>query len=243
MGIGRWFLGFGSRSRDWMGIWRRQWRARFTVATPSHFPATTTTLLVSRQTTDEGWEAKPQWVKEQGQRSRDRMQDAASCTCTQYGHGRPHIHHKHSSTQSHSQEDLLPHCHSFSGSSRPKPPAKPDKSGSQSNLSSQQAQLSEHIPQPSPSPPQPLLPSLPVPSAPTPYPCPFLHLHPLHPCPLHLCSLPGVLLAPPKQPPPVLSFSTRDFGLCPSQGDSTPHTCHSKPRACAHVVVLPISPA
>ncbi|CAM4699203.1 unnamed protein product [Leuciscus chuanchicus] len=106
--------------------------------------------------------------KSKGQRSRDRMQDAASCTCTQYGHGRPHIHHKHSSAQSHSQEDLLPHCHSFSGSSRPKAPPNPDKSksGSQSNLSSQQAQLSEHIPQASPSSPQPLLPSLSVPSAP-----------------------------------------------------------------------------
>ncbi|XP_052474693.1 glutamate receptor ionotropic, NMDA 2D isoform X1 [Carassius gibelio] len=113
--------------------------------------------------------------KSKGQRSRDRMPDGGSCTCTQYGHGRPHIHHKQSSTQSHSQDDLLPHCHSFSGSSRPKPPPKPDKSksGSQSNLSSQQAQLSEHIPQTSPSPPQPLLPSLPVPSAPNSLPIPI----------------------------------------------------------------------
>uniref|UniRef100_A0A671Q2D4 Glutamate receptor n=1 Tax=Sinocyclocheilus anshuiensis TaxID=1608454 RepID=A0A671Q2D4_9TELE len=113
--------------------------------------------------------------KSKGQRSRDRMQDAASCTCTQYGHGRPHVHQKHSSTQSHSQDDLLPQCHSFSGSSRLKPPPKPDKSksGSQSNLNSQQSQLSEHIPQPSPSPTQPLLPSLPVPSAPNSLPMPI----------------------------------------------------------------------
>lgn len=106
--------------------------------------------------------------KSKGHRSRDRMQDTASYACAQYGHGRPHEPRKHSSSYSHSQEDLLPHCHSFSGGSRPKPLPKPDKSksGSQSNLSSQQAQLSEHISQPSPSPPQPLLPSLQIPSAP-----------------------------------------------------------------------------
>ncbi|KAA0703118.1 Glutamate receptor ionotropic, NMDA 2D [Triplophysa tibetana] len=106
--------------------------------------------------------------KSKGHRSRDRMQDTASYACAQYGHVRPHEPRKHSSSHSHSQEDLLPHCQSFSGGSRPKPPPKPDKSksGSQSNLSSQQAQLSEHISQPSPSPPQPLLPSLQIPSAP-----------------------------------------------------------------------------
>lgn len=113
--------------------------------------------------------------KSKGHRSRERMQDTESCTCAQYGHGRPHIHPKRSSSHSHSQEDLLPHCQSFSGSSRPKPPPKPDKSksGSQSNLSSQQAQLSEHLSQPSHSPPQPHLPSLQVPSAPNSLPMPI----------------------------------------------------------------------
>ncbi|XP_051999437.1 glutamate receptor ionotropic, NMDA 2D-like [Xyrauchen texanus] len=127
--------------------------------------------------------------KSKGQRSRDKMQDT-TCTCTQYGHGRPHVHSKHRSAQSHTQEDLLPHCHSFSGGSRPKPPPKPDKSksGSQSNLSSQQAQLSEHIPKPSPSPPQPLLPTLSVPSAPNSLPLPI----PPPPSSASMCPPPAV---------------------------------------------------
>ncbi|XP_061106259.1 glutamate receptor ionotropic, NMDA 2D, partial [Conger conger] len=96
-------------------------------------------------------------------RTRDRERETGPCFC-QYPHGRPHAHSKRGRASSRSQEELLPHCHSFSGSSRPKAlPPKPDtnqpKSGSQSNLSTQQAQLTEHSAQPLPSPPQALLPA------------------------------------------------------------------------------------
>uniref|UniRef100_W5L9F6 Glutamate receptor n=1 Tax=Astyanax mexicanus TaxID=7994 RepID=W5L9F6_ASTMX len=105
-------------------------------------------------------------AKGKGNRARDREQDA--CSYAQFSHSRPHGHSKRGSVTSRSQEELLPHCHSFSGGSRPKLPPKPDtaKSGSQSNLNTQQAQHSE----PSPSPPQPLLPS---PSAPSSLPMPI----------------------------------------------------------------------
>ncbi|XP_052348632.1 glutamate receptor ionotropic, NMDA 2D-like [Oncorhynchus keta] len=93
------------------------------------------------------------------------------------GWGRSHGHGKRESTAlSHSQEELLPHCHSFSGGSRPKPPPKPDqgqaKSGSQASLSTQQpGVLVDHPPQPSLSPPQPQ-PSVPSSSSSLPVPIP-----------------------------------------------------------------------
>uniref|UniRef100_A0A6Q2WQU4 Glutamate receptor ionotropic, NMDA 2C n=1 Tax=Esox lucius TaxID=8010 RepID=A0A6Q2WQU4_ESOLU len=118
-------------------------------------------------------------------RTRLREQESGgSCSCSQYPH--PHVHptrrsHSHgkrgSTALSHSQEELLPHCHSFSGGSRPKPPPKLDqgqaKSGSQSSLSTQQpGGLGDHPPQASSSPPQPLTTgpssSLPVPIPPPP---------------------------------------------------------------------------
>ncbi|XP_035278867.1 glutamate receptor ionotropic, NMDA 2D [Anguilla anguilla] len=91
-------------------------------------------------------------------RSRDRGRESGPCFC-QYPPGRPHAHSKRGRASSRSQEELLPHCHSFSGGSQAKPlPPKPEKnqpkSGSQSNLSTQQAQLTDHSAQPLPSPPQ-----------------------------------------------------------------------------------------
>ncbi|XP_057689649.1 glutamate receptor ionotropic, NMDA 2D isoform X1 [Corythoichthys intestinalis] len=100
---------------------------------------------------------------------RDRAEEArrpTMCSCSLYPHPHPYPHphsRSHAShtkrrptSLSHSQEELLPHCHSFSGGSRPKPlPPKSDpsqaKSGSQSNLSTQPTELA---PQPPPSPPQ-----------------------------------------------------------------------------------------
>ncbi|XP_038838946.1 serine/arginine repetitive matrix protein 2-like [Salvelinus namaycush] len=118
--------------------------------------------------------------------ARDRNQGSGvSCSCSQYPHphvhphpqGRSHGHGKRGSTAlSHSQEELLPHCHSFSGGSRPKLPPKPDqgqaKSGSQASLSTQQpGGIVDHPPQPSLSPPQPL-PSAPSSSSSLPVPIP-----------------------------------------------------------------------
>ncbi|KAI4811110.1 hypothetical protein KUCAC02_014030, partial [Chaenocephalus aceratus] len=121
-------------------------------------------------------------------RSRDRGGEAGRatmCSCSLYPqpHPYPHPHSRSHASHSkrgptalsHSQEELLPHCHSFSGGSRPKPlPPKPDssqaKSGSQSNLSLS-TQPMDHPPQPSPSPPQQqsMSPtSLPVPIPPPP---------------------------------------------------------------------------
>uniref|UniRef100_A0A3Q0RC19 Glutamate receptor ionotropic, NMDA 2C n=1 Tax=Amphilophus citrinellus TaxID=61819 RepID=A0A3Q0RC19_AMPCI len=109
---------------------------------------------------------------------------ATLCSCSLYpqphpyphSHSRSHTSHskRGSTALSHSQEELLPHCHSFSGVSRPKPlPPKPDssqaKSGSQSNLSLS-TQPTDHPPQPSPSPPQ--QPSMSPTSLPMPIPPP-----------------------------------------------------------------------
>lgn len=120
-------------------------------------------------------------------RARDRGEEserATMCSCSLYPQPHPYPHpHSHSHTShskrgstvlSHSQEELLPHCHSFSGGSRPKPlPPKPDpsqtKSGSQSNLSLS-TQPTDHPPQPSPSPPQ--QPSMSPTSLPMPIPPP-----------------------------------------------------------------------
>nr|XP_046157434.1 glutamate receptor ionotropic, NMDA 2D-like [Oncorhynchus gorbuscha] len=73
---------------------------------------------------------------------------------------RSHGHGKRGSTAlSHSQEELLPHCHSFSGGSRPKPPPKQDqgqaKSGSQASLSTQQPGVAKLLYQRLRSVPQP----------------------------------------------------------------------------------------
>uniref|UniRef100_A0A3B4U3P7 Glutamate receptor ionotropic, NMDA 2C n=1 Tax=Seriola dumerili TaxID=41447 RepID=A0A3B4U3P7_SERDU len=120
-------------------------------------------------------------------RARDRGEEAGRvtmCSCNLYPqphpyphpHSRSHTSHSKRGTTalSHSQEELLPHCHSFSGGSRPKPlPPKPDpsqaKSGSQSNLSLS-TQPTDHPPQPSPSPPQ--QPSMSPTSLPMPIPPP-----------------------------------------------------------------------
>ncbi|KAF5904468.1 glutamate receptor ionotropic, NMDA 2D-like, partial [Clarias magur] len=126
--------------------------------------------------------------KSKGKRARERDPDMGSYT--QISHSRVPCRSKRGSATSHSQEELLPHCHSLNEGSRPKLPPKPDgaKSGSQSNLSTQQAQHSE----PASSPTQSLLPSLPASSAPS--------------------SLPVPISQPPSSasmsPPPVLSPGT-----------------------------------
>ncbi|KAM8826774.1 uncharacterized protein grin2db [Synchiropus picturatus] len=120
-------------------------------------------------------------------KSRSRDRDAGRvtmCSCSLYPHPHPYPHpdrrsptahpKRGATTLSHSQEELLPHCHSFSGGSRPKPlPGKSDpiqaKSGSQSNLSLG-AQPADHPPQTSPSPPQ--QPSMSPTSLPMPIPPP-----------------------------------------------------------------------
>ncbi|KAM9852625.1 uncharacterized protein grin2db [Aulostomus maculatus] len=120
-------------------------------------------------------------------RARDRGDEATRatmCSCSLYPQPHPYPHHhsrSHTSHSrrgatplSHSQEELLPHCHSFSGGSRPKPlPPKSDpsqaKSGSQSNLSLS-TQPIDHPPQASPSPPQ--QPSMSPSSLPMPIPPP-----------------------------------------------------------------------
>ena len=116
-------------------------------------------------------------VRGKAKGSRREMDDGTCAQCAPHPHSRRHSHSKRGSVPSHSQEELLPHCHSFSGGTRPKPlPPTPDapKSSSQSNISTQQSQLGgEHPSQPSPSPPQPLLSpsgsaSLPMPIPPPP---------------------------------------------------------------------------
>nr|XP_057913643.1 glutamate receptor ionotropic, NMDA 2D isoform X1 [Doryrhamphus excisus]XP_057913644.1 glutamate receptor ionotropic, NMDA 2D isoform X1 [Doryrhamphus excisus]XP_057913645.1 glutamate receptor ionotropic, NMDA 2D isoform X1 [Doryrhamphus excisus] len=107
---------------------------------------------------------------------------ATMCSCSLYPHphpyphphSRPHATHskRRPTSLSRSQEELLPHCHSFSGGPRPKAlPPKSDtgqtKSGSQSNLSAPPADLA---PEPPPSPPQP--PSLSPTNLPMPIPPP-----------------------------------------------------------------------
>ncbi|XP_042279686.1 uncharacterized protein LOC121905499 isoform X4 [Thunnus maccoyii] len=130
------------------------------------------------------------WKGEGGKskgRARDRGEEtgrATMCSCSLYPqphpyphpHSRSHASHSKRGTTalSHSQEELLPHCHSFSGGSRPKSlPPKPDpsqaKSGSQSNLSLS-TQPTDHPPLPSPSPPQ--QPSMSPTSLPMPIPPP-----------------------------------------------------------------------
>ncbi|XP_051920892.1 glutamate receptor ionotropic, NMDA 2D isoform X2 [Hippocampus zosterae] len=107
---------------------------------------------------------------------------ATACSCSLYPHPHPYPHppgrsgasrsERPPASLSRSREELLPHRHSFSGGSRPKPPppkADPGqaKSGSQSNLSTKAGELA---PQPPPSPPR--QPSLSPATLPTPIPPP-----------------------------------------------------------------------
>ncbi|XP_058249490.1 glutamate receptor ionotropic, NMDA 2D [Hemibagrus wyckioides] len=128
--------------------------------------------------------------KSKGKRAREREQDMGSCSYTQISHSRVPCRSKRGSATSHSQEELLPHCHSLNAGSRPKLPPKPDgaKSGSQSNLSTQQAQH----PEPASSPTQSLLPALPASSAPSSLPVP----------------IPQAPSSASMSPPPVLSPGT-----------------------------------
>ncbi|XP_037129021.1 glutamate receptor ionotropic, NMDA 2D isoform X1 [Syngnathus acus] len=128
------------------------------------------------------WKSGGRKSKRQARNRGEEARRATMCSCSLYPHPHPYPHphsRSHAShskrspaSLSHSQEELLPHCHSFSGGSRPKPlPSKSDpgqaKSGSQSNLSTQPSELA---PQPPPSPPQ--QPSLSPTSLPMPIPPP-----------------------------------------------------------------------
>ncbi|XP_062847826.1 glutamate receptor ionotropic, NMDA 2D [Trichomycterus rosablanca] len=128
--------------------------------------------------------------KGKNQRARDRQQHREACSYTQTGRSRAPSRTKRSGATSRSQEELLPHCHSLSGGSRPKLPTKPEtaKSGSQSNLNTQQAHHSDKAP----SPTKPILPSLPTASSPSSLPVPI-------PPPASSASM---------SPPPVLSPGT-----------------------------------
>ncbi|KAG5842495.1 hypothetical protein ANANG_G00178230 [Anguilla anguilla] len=112
---------------------------------------------------DEKWKSGGKGKQRMGDRQRSDMQ----CSC-QYPHSPTHARPKRAGNPSRAQEGL-PHCHSFSGSSRPKPSGpKPDqdpaKFGSQTNLNTQKAQLGKQASQPSQ--PQAVLPSLPALPAP-----------------------------------------------------------------------------
>ncbi|XP_035287225.1 glutamate receptor ionotropic, NMDA 2D-like [Anguilla anguilla] len=112
---------------------------------------------------DEKWKSGGKGKQRMGDRQRSDMQ----CSC-QYPHSPTHARPKRAGNPLRAQEGL-PHCHSFSGSSRPKPSGpKPDqdpaKFGSQTNLNTQKAQLGKQASQPSQ--PQAVLPSLPALPAP-----------------------------------------------------------------------------
>ncbi|XP_037395965.1 glutamate receptor ionotropic, NMDA 2D isoform X2 [Pygocentrus nattereri] len=117
--------------------------------------------------------------KKSKSRSQEKSRGHTACSCQS-----PH-HSKWNRVTSRSQEELVPHCQSFSSTTRSKrQSSKPDraqsqaKSGSQSNLSVQRSQRSERSREPS-SPPQTLPPSLPPPMVPA-LPAPPSSSHPIH---------------------------------------------------------------
>ncbi|XP_035385135.1 glutamate receptor ionotropic, NMDA 2D isoform X1 [Electrophorus electricus] len=116
--------------------------------------------------------------KKSKSRSQDKSHGHTACFCQS-----PH-HTKWSRVASRSQEELLPHCQSFSSTTRAKRQSKLDraqsqtKSGSQSSLSVQRSQHSERSREPS-SPPQTVPSSLPPPIVPA-LPAPPSSTHPIH---------------------------------------------------------------
>ncbi|KAJ8389440.1 hypothetical protein AAFF_G00119780 [Aldrovandia affinis] len=103
------------------------------------------------------------------QRGGDRRRSDMPCSY-HYPQGHTHTRLKRVGNPSRRTQEGLPHCHSFSGSSRPKPSAPkpnqdPSKFGSQSNLSTQQAPPDNRGQS---SPPRAILPALPPPTLPAP---------------------------------------------------------------------------
>ncbi|XP_067280973.1 glutamate receptor ionotropic, NMDA 2D [Pseudorasbora parva] len=142
-------------------------------------------------------------------RSQEKSRGHTSCSC-QSPHHSASTHSKWNRVTSRSQEELIPHCHSFSSSVRPKrQSSKLDraqsqaKSGSQSNLNAQRPQRSDRSRQP-PSPPQSLPPSLPspmVPALPAP-PSSSHHIHVPPPTSSSSVSSPSVVSSTPGAPQP-----------------------------------------
>lgn len=147
--------------------------------------------------------------KKSKSRSQEKSRGHTSCSC-QSPHHSASTHSKWNRVTSRSQEELLPHCHSFSSSVRPKrQSSKPDraqsqaKSGSQSNINAQRPQRSDRSRQP-PSPPQSLPPSLPspmVPALPAP-PSSSHHIHAPPPTSSSSVSSPSVISSTPGAPQP-----------------------------------------
>ncbi len=147
--------------------------------------------------------------KKSKSRSQEKRRVHTSCSF-QSPHHSASTHSKWNQVTSRSQEELLPHCHSFSSSVRPKrQSSKPDraqsqaKSGSQSNLNAQRPQRSDRSRQP-PSPPQSLPPSLPppmVPALPAP-PSSSHHIHVPPPTSSSSVSSPSVVSSTPGAPQP-----------------------------------------
>lgn len=115
--------------------------------------------------------------KKSKRRSQGKNECHNACSCQS-----PH-HYKWNRVTSRSQEDLLPHCQSFTNINRPKrQSSKPDqaqgqvKSGSQSNLSAHRSQRPERSRELSP---QTVPPSLPAPMVPA-LPAPPSSSHPAH---------------------------------------------------------------
>ncbi|TRY96196.1 hypothetical protein DNTS_009397 [Danionella cerebrum] len=142
-------------------------------------------------------------------RSQEKNRGHTSCACQSPRHSAS-SHSKWNRVTSRSQEELLPHSHSFSSNVRPKrQSSKTDrvhsqaKSGSQSNLSAQRSQRSERSRQ-QPSPPQSLPPSLPqpmVPALPAP-PSSSHHIHVPPPTSSSSVSSPSVVSSTPGAPQP-----------------------------------------
>lgn len=147
--------------------------------------------------------------KKSKSRSQEKTRGPTSCSC-QSPHHSACSHSKWKRVTSRSQEELLPHCHSFTSSVRPKrQSSKPDrasgqtKSGSQSNLNAQRLQRSDRSRQPA-SPPQSLPPSLPspmVPALPAP-PSSSHHKHIPPPTSSSSVSSPSVVSSTPGAPQP-----------------------------------------
>lgn len=147
--------------------------------------------------------------KKSKSRSQEKSRGHTSCSC-QSPHHSASTHSKWNRVTSRSQEELLPHCHSFSSSVRPKrQSSKPDraqsqaKSGSQSNLNAQRPQRSDRSRQ-APSPPQSLPPSLStsmVPALPAPQSSSH-HIHVPPPTSSSSVSSPSVVSSTPGAPQP-----------------------------------------
>ncbi|XP_028819506.1 glutamate receptor ionotropic, NMDA 2D [Denticeps clupeoides] len=142
-------------------------------------------------------------------RSQDKSRGDAACFC-QSPRNVGKSHSKWGRVMSRSQEELLPHCHSFSSSAQPKWnmsktdwfQQNPTKTGSQSNLSVQRPQRSDRNRQPSP--PQPLVPSVLPPVLPA-LPAPPSSSHPIHvppPTSSSSVSSPSVVSSTPGAPQP-----------------------------------------